>query len=376
MKIQKKTKIVYIISYIDKAIAFEWISERLNPEKFDLSFILLNATPSYLAGHLEKNGTWVKELVYRGKKDILKVSVQVFNLLRKLKPDVIHTHLLDADLIGLSVGRLLGVKKRVYTRHNANYNKKYHKGAEKFDRWNNANCTHIASISQNVSDILVKEEGVAKSKIRLVYHGFDLERFGNVQKEELSVLLKKYNPEKKDPVIGVISRYMHWKGIQYIIPAFKALLKDYPDAYLILANAKKGDYKEEIHNMLLELPENSFQEIEFEHNLFALYHLFDIFVHVPIDEEVEAFGQIYVEALAAGIPSVVTKSGIARELIRHEENALTVDFQNTQEIHHAIKLLLENEMLRKKLILNGQNSVQEKFSLDNMIQTLEALYVE
>ena len=58
----QKVKVVYIISYIDKAIGFEWVADNLNRDKFELSFILLNDTPSYLAKYLNKIGTPVYEL--------------------------------------------------------------------------------------------------------------------------------------------------------------------------------------------------------------------------------------------------------------------------------------------------------------------------
>ena len=371
----KRVKVVYIISYIDKAIGYEWTANLLDKEKIDLSFILLNAKPSYLGKYLKSINVPVYELEYFGKRSFLKTFWKVIKLLKKLKPDAIHTHLVDADLIGLTAGKLLGIKKRIYTRHNSNIHKKYHSGAEKFDKICNACCTHIASISKNISKILIEDEKVTEEKIRLVYHGFDLEKFANVSPKELAPLQKKYNPKNRGPVIGVIARYMHWKGIHYILPAFKKVLETNPTAYLIIANAKGGDHEVAIREMLSELPMDSFCEIEFEHNLFALYHLFDVFVHVPIDEEVEAFGQIYVEALAAGIPSVVTNSGIAREFVEHNKNALIVDFENSDQIYNGILKLLGDANLRDQLAIEGKKSVQT-FSLENQIQTLEKLYSE
>src|SRR5256885_4070776 len=41
--------------------------------------------------------------------------------------------------------------------------------------------------------------------------------------------------------------------------------------------------------------------------------LLDVFVHAPIAPQVEAFGQVYVEAMAAGVPSVITRAGIRSE---------------------------------------------------------------
>jgi glycosyltransferase involved in cell wall biosynthesis len=223
---------------------------------------------------------------------------------------------------------------------------------------------------------LITEENVPREKVRLIHHGFDLERFELVRKEEIEKLSEKYNPQKKNPVIGIVARYSHWKGIQYSIAAFKKILEDYPNALLLLANAKKGDYKDELERLLSELPKDSFFEIEFEHNLFALYQLFDIYLHVPIDAELEAFGQTYVEAMAAGIPSVFTLSGVAREFICHEENALVVDFTNSDQIYESVLRLLDDGELRKKLSENGKSDVKKLFSLEQMIGKLERLYSE
>lgn len=375
MPTQKK-RIVFIISQIDKAIGFEWISERLDKRRFELSFILLNEKPSFLAKFLREKGIAVYELPFTGSKQRLPLDVlKVVNLLRKIKPDVIHTHMYMADLIGQFAGKLLGVKKRVYTRHSSNESRKYHK-KQRIDRIINTLSTDVVAISENVKNILNQEENVAAERISLIHHGFDLDRFENIPPEEIEELSKKYNPNHKKPVIGVVARYSHWKGIQFAIEAFKKLLADYPDALLILANAKKGDYKDEIAALLAELPAGSYHEIVFEHNLFALYQLFDVYVHLPIDPELEAFGQTYVEALAAGVPSVFTLSGVAPEFIRDGENALVVDFQNAEATYEAVKKLLADEELRHKLAANGKRDVRKFFTLDIMIEKMEKLYAE
>ena len=373
---EKRRKVIYIISQIDKAIGFEWITENLDRSRFDLSFILLNEKPSFLAQYLTAKNIPVHELAFSGRKqDLPRLLFKVINLLRREKPDVIHTHMYIADLLGQFAGRLLGIKKRVYTRHSSNESRKYHK-KQRIDRIVNSLSTHVIAISENVKNILHKEENVPLESIRMIHHGFDLESFDNIPRAAIEELEAKYNPQHKKPVIGVVARYSHWKGIQYAIEAFKKLLADYPNARLLLANAKKGDYKDEIAALLAELPADSYHEIVFEHNLFALYRLFDVYVHLPIDAELEAFGQTYVEALAAGIPSVFTNSGVAREFIRHGENALVVDFQNSAQTYEAILKLLRDDELRKKLSDNGKLDVKKMFSLKIMIDKMEKLYAE
>ena len=191
---QKRHKVVYIISHIDKAIGFEWISEKLDRSKFELSFILLNDKPSHLANYLREKGIPVRELHFTGKWNMPLVLLQVINLLRKQKPDTIHTHMYGADIIGQMAGKILRIKKRVYTRHSSNENRKYHKKT-KIDHLVNSLSTHILAISENVRNILITEEKVSPQKIRLIHHGFDLEKFDNVPQTEVESLSVKYNSE-------------------------------------------------------------------------------------------------------------------------------------------------------------------------------------
>ncbi len=95
---KNRRKIVYIISHIDKAIGFEWITENLDRSNFDLSFILLNDKPSYLANYLRKNNIPVHEIHFTGKWSMPTVLLKVISVLRKIKPDVIHTHMYGADI--------------------------------------------------------------------------------------------------------------------------------------------------------------------------------------------------------------------------------------------------------------------------------------
>jgi len=368
-----KKKVTYIISNINKAIAFEWIAQELNKDKFELSFILLNPGSSLLEKELKSLGVKVYTIIYRSKKDMPRAFIKIFSLLMKIRPAIVHTHLFDASLIGLPAAYFSGIRKRIYTRHHATYHHNYYPKMIKYDKMINSFATAIVAISKNVEEILIEKENVRADKIHLIHHGFKLEEFEIADKNKMDALRNKYFIKDKSPVIGVIARYTHWKGIQYIIPAFEKLLSDYPDALLILANAN-GDYKLEINNLLKTIPPDNFVEINFEEDLFQMYHLFDVYVHTPIDSHSEAFGQTYVEALAAGVPSVFTLSGIAREFIKDKHNALVVDYKNSDEIYNSIKELLENKTLSESISKNGKEDVRKHFGLDKMIAKLEELY--
>jgi glycosyltransferase involved in cell wall biosynthesis len=370
-----KTNITYIISNINKALAFEWVSAYLNKDKFNLNFILLNPGDSVLESYLKQNNIQVDRITFISKKNIPKAIYETCKILKRHQSHIVHTHLFDANMVGLLAAWFVGVPKRIHTRHHSDFHHIYHPKAIKYDKLVNRLSTDIVAISKLVKDILIKKESVSPEKVHLIHHGFKLEDFKNVPASAISLLKQKYLPNDSAPVIGVISRYTEWKGIQYIIPAFETLLKTHPSAFLILANAS-GSYDPTVKKMLQKLPGKNYVEIPFEDNIFALYQLFDLFIHVPISESCEAFGQTYVEALTAGIPSVFTLSGIANELIVDRHNALVVPYQNSDAIYHAMKEVLGNRTLVNHLIANGQKDTIDAFDLRKMILSLERLYAK
>lgn len=372
---KKPVKIVYIISNINKAIAFEWIAEELNKTKFELNFVLLNPKESYLEEYLNKLNINVKRINYNSKRDIPLSILRIIYFLLLNKPSVVHTHLFDASFIGLMAAKLCGIKKRIYTRHYSTYHHDFFPNAVKWDKLNNKFATRIIAISEVVKDVLISKEGVATEKISLVYHGFKLNKFSESNNYVIEKLKSKYNPTNKRPVIGVISRFTELKGIQYTILAFSKLLNQYPDALLLLFNAS-GDYEKEINKLLSKLPKETYLKVVFENEITSIYHLFDVFIHVPINDTIEAFGQTYIESMASGIPIIATKSGIGNEILINNDNSIVVPYKNSEAIYKAIVLLINDSALKNKITNNAKNTVAQKFEIHVMIEKLESIYLQ
>ena len=368
--------LTYVISNINKSIAFEWLAIELNKSnKLKLCFILLNRNYTELEHFLISNGFEVFRIKYNGKKSIPFAIIKTTFLLIKQKTKIIHTHLFEANIIGLTAAFLARIPKRIHTRHHSDYHHIYYPNIVKYDRYINYLSTDIVAISIEVRNILINNEYVPDKKVHLIHHGFKLEDFNNNSQREVSLLIQKFNPRIQKPVIGVIARQTEWKGVQFIISAYKIFLEKYPESLLIMANAT-GDYKNEIHKLLLNIPAKNYIEIEFENDIFSLYRLFDIFTHVPISKSVEAFGQIYVEALASGIPSVFTLSGVANEFIINEQNALVVPYKNSDAIYNSWIRLINDKELCFNLIYKGKMDVKKYFSLKKSVKKHIKLYLE
>jgi len=373
MTTSNKKKICYIISGVDYSLGFLWLSQNIDKEKYEVSFIFLSKSkPSLFEEFANEKFTysWIK---CNSKLDYISIFFRLAIYFIRYRPSIVHAHLIEAGLISIPASFFVGVKKRIYTRHHATYNIYYYPHMVKYDKLINYFSTHIIAISNNVAQVLIQTEKTDPSKVHVIPHGFELSLFETPIAQNIEKLRLKYNPQEQKPVIGVISRFIELKGLQYILPAFKKLLVSQPNALLIMANAT-GNYKKEIDKLLQSIPKKNYITIEFEKDLFSLYKLFDLFIHVPINDSVEAFGQVYVEALAAGIPSVFTLSGIARDFIQHEKNALIVNYKSSDEIFQSICTLINNTALRNQLIEDGRNHVNKMFSFDKSLVEMYKIY--
>ena len=173
-------KVTYIVSNIDKSIAFEWIAEKVDKSKFELSFILLNSSDSYLYNWLKERKIKSYLVSHQGKRAYLVSFLKVLKLLLRIKPNLVHTHLFDANLTGLLAAKILGIKKRIYTRHHSTYHHDNFPHAVKYDKLCNYLATDIVAISKNVKKVLNSKEKVKEKKIHLINHGFDLDSFINL----------------------------------------------------------------------------------------------------------------------------------------------------------------------------------------------------
>jgi len=356
----------------------KWMDDFLNNfdmEKFIPYFFLL-VKPNeevLLEKYLEDKGISIFKIKYTNKKDLLAAIIQSSYILRRNKIDIVSCHFVKPSLVGLISAFFAGIKHRIYIRRHSTFHHLYFKRAVLYDMVCNFFATNIIATSQNVKDVLMNYERVDESKVTIIYNSIDIDEFKNVDEDRIKKIREKYGIDNKYfPVIGVVSRFIEWKGIQYIIPAFKRLLVDYPDACLVLANAI-GPYTDAINKMLSDIPQSSYRKIEFETDIAPLYKIFDIFVHVPVNKEIEAFGNVYIEALASGVPSVVTLSGIANEIIRDNENAIVVDYESEKAIYNGIIRLLKDDKLRQRLINNGFKPVKA-FTVKKRVQLLNEFY--
>ena len=345
-----------VINQIDRAQQFEWLIEATDPQRIAFEFVLLNAGDSHLERYLRQRGLPVRRIPYRRPLDLPRCLLALLGHWLRHPPDGVHTHLHIASFVGLVAAWLLRLP-RLHTRHHSTLHHEYHPHARWRDRLINRLSHRVVAISPAVRQVLVEREGVPRDRIVLIPHGFRLEAFAHPTPERVAGLARRYNPHSKRPVVGLVSRFTAWKGVEHAIGAWPQVLARYPDALLLLANAQ-GDAEAELYKLLDTLPAGSWQAIRFESDIQSFYALMDVFVHVPIDAWCEAFGQTYVEAAAAGVPLVCTLSGIAPEWVRHRENAWVVPYRSAEAIAEGVLALLDKPDEARRIARQAQADVQ------------------
>ncbi len=220
-------RLTYIVASVEKAVAFEWLCDSIDRERFDLSFILLNPGRTELEDELQTRGVPSQRITYRGYGDLPRAFLETLRILRRSRPHIVHAHMLPACLVGLTAAKLARVPIRVYTRHHSVFHHDYAPRWVSVDRLMNRLATHIIAISENVYEVLHGLEGVPESKLHVIHHGFRVEDFDDVDQADVEALRAKYELRTAFPVIGVIARYMELKGIRDIVAAAPAILEQY-----------------------------------------------------------------------------------------------------------------------------------------------------
>ncbi len=371
----KRKKILIVMSDIHKALEHEWFIELIDHDRFEFEFFQINALGTEMDKFISSHGLKTYHSKVKNKIDLVPVIVRLIILMLRNRYDAIHAHLFIATFTSMLASRLVFMKNRIYTRHHSDYHHVYFPSVVKYDILNNRLASKIIAVSSNVRHILINEEKVPAKKVVTINHGFKLDLFAkfNVSSERLDTVKQSYKIFDEKFVIGVISRYTEWKGVHYIIEAFRLFNQNNPNSLLVLANAH-GDYEAVIREKLKALPNDSYREIRFENDSAALFNCFDVFVHTPIDSRAEAFGQVYIEALAAGLPCVFTLSGIATDFIVDKQNAVVVPFKDSASINSAFEVIYNDTKFAKYIGDMGQEDVTKLFDISQKIIKLESLY--
>lgn len=304
-------------------------------------------------------------------KDLISIY-QLQKLLRKLKPDLIHIHGNKTALVGRLA--LLGQKAPpiVLTVHNflifqqAPFPLKQLAAA--VERRLAKKTARIITVSHQLKEALIKDERLPANKIEVIHNGLNLRAWSELNKEACR---QRLSLKPNDFVILAVGRLVDWKGHRYLIEAVNCLSADEQKNVKVFI-AGDGPLRQKLEQLIAGL--NLSAKIKLLGHVSKVQELMaaaDLFVLPSVNEP---FGLVLLEAMAAKLPIIATASGGVPEIITHKENGWLVKPAQPLALAEAIRRLKTDAHLRSKLIANGWQVVNSRFSLAEMVAKTERVY--
>lgn len=231
----------------------------------------------------------------------------------------------------------------------------------------------VIAISDAVREHLVNTMKISKNKIELIYNGIDtfsLKR--DYSKEELSQIRKEFNLTG-NLIIGITARISTVKGHTYLLRAMPKIIESIASAQLLIVGSGNSRYEKELHHMCKKL--NIEQSVVFHpgvRNVYKALSVMDVFVLPSIQE---GLGLSLLEALAMGLPVIASDVGGIHSVIKHQENGILLAPKDHNALANAVIRLLKDRDYAKALGQRGIQTVNEKFTLDKMVEKTEQFYL-
>jgi glycosyltransferase involved in cell wall biosynthesis len=296
-----------------------------------------------------------------------------FVLARHVRPpdhDIVHTHLIHADLYGALAARAVGHGRIVSTRHCCDPWRR-NSGYAMLDRAAGRLQRRIIAISRGLQERLCAGNGLPASKVRVVHYGLDAEEFRRqgATPSGLEALPR--------PVVGTVSRLFPEKGVHLLLEAFDGYARetgaragslvvvgDGPARAALEADARRRSVAGRVH-FTGHLPRSGVS---------AAIRAFDVFVFPTFFPE--GFGLVLLEAMAWGKPIVASRAISVPEILAHERTGLVVPPEDAGGLREALLRLRHEPALGERLGAAARLDVEHRFGAERMIEETARVYDE
>lgn len=321
---------------------------------------------------------WVyDELCRRGVEPILLDAKGSFNwryllnlrdIIRRERVDVIQSHLLGANVYSALAGLLTRIPV-IATFHGAvDVASRERFMGLKFGAIN-LGAKAVVAVSEDLRQNLLQRTPLAGKKLKVIYNGIPCEAFA-VPKSD--ILRKRFGWGPEVVVVGSLGNIRPAKGYDILLRA-AALVKTHsrPFRFVIAGQGKAG-----LEEKLLALREElglteTVQFLGFNDDPAAFLANLDIFLLSSVSE---GFSIATIQAMAAGLPVLVTKSGGPQEIVSHNETGWMVEPNDPAGIADALLRLASDKELAMRLAMQGKSHAVSTFDLDTMLQAYQHLY--
>lgn len=226
------------------------------------------------------------------------------------------------------------------------------------------NVGGIIAPSKAIADALRRQNLFSSESIETIYNGIDLKHFAPTNKEPTATF-----------TVGTIGHLAPIKGHDIFVRAAAIIRQKRTDIRFIIVGedkSKSGENRRALENLIAENNLQNHLELRgWTDDVRAILNQLDLFVSAARSEP---FGLVIVEAMAAQIPVVATRSEGATEIIEDGTSGILVELENSENLAQAILDLADDPSHRNHLANGGRRRVEDCFSLEKMVAETEAFY--
>lgn len=385
-------KILRVVSELDfggvEQVVANSIPELANRPGVDVGIVVLGK-----GGRAERklieNGVLVFVFSQNPRIPNLKLLLRLWRFLREWQPDVIHCQGAEANFHGILTGSWAGVGNIIGEEIGIPNHHSYWKY---IFRWVYTQAHTIIAISEAVKSCIVGLGEVGAEKVEVVYNPVKVEsgdiglensaadvRFDLTLRTGKSVFfeeeiadLARNHQEDKPFVFVTTCRLVPVKNLERLIHAFWRLGQENPDRHIELWIVGEGPLRESLTDQAngLKVAEK-IRFWGFQPDVSQFLRKADVFVLPSLSE---GSSVSLVEAMAMGLPSIVTKVGGAVEILGESHSGILVDPLDEESIFDALSLCFDLPDSQKEEMGERARLEAKRFSVENYAKSLLAIY--
>lgn len=311
------------------------------------------------------------ELIYLGLESLKYIKKSYRNykeLILKFCPDVVHSHMVHANIFARVLRKFIIVPRLICTAHSNNEGGRLRMLAY---RLTHNMCEIMTNVSHSASTNFEKLGAVPSGQIRTIYNGIDLKKFR--KNHESNVRIKEaLFFRRNQPVFLAIGRFHEAKDYPNLIKAFSLVIrKSDPENLPHLLIVGDGEKRVEIEKQIFDLGLQPHVTLLGRRNdIVDLISIANFFV---LSSSFEGFGLVVAEAMACETFVIATDCGGVKEVMGGY--GLLVPPKSSEKL--AQKLLFAIKMSDVELLENNKNAlayIKAHFDLEMVIQQWLEIY--
>ena len=301
--------------------------------------------------------------------------LNLWNIFRREKFDVVHTHTAKAGALGRLAARLSGVSVIVHTPHGHNlygyFDQKITKRIIKAESYLSTFTDKIIALTELEKGDYLKSKIACEDKIAVIYQGLELDKYTCDWKDKVA-LAKSFNIGAGEDVIGMVGRLETVKGPGYFIEMAAQVISKFPKTRFIIAG--EGSLRQTLEEKARQLGiGDNVIFAGWRDDISEILSILDILVMPSLNE---AVGISAIEAQAEGVSVVASRVGGIPEIVKDLVTGILVNPADSAALAGAVIELVSDKDRRIQMGRAGKQWVRGKFAAGEMIHKISSLYAE